>query len=210
MTYQLKILTTALFSVLMLNKKLSVVQWGSLVCLFLGVALVQVQELSSSPPSTTAQVQRPLLGLMAVIISCLSSGFAGVYVEKMLKQTKASLWLRNVQLGMFGALAGIACVVLKDFGAVSANGVFYGYDYLVWTVITQQALGGLIVAIVVKYADNILKGFSTSLSIIVSCVVSVFIFQYVITFQFVVGAIAVILAIYFYGKYPPPKAVPAK
>ena len=191
----------------MLNKKLSTVQWSSLVCLFVGVALVQVQELSSSSSNTAAQVQKPFLGLMAVIISCLSSGFAGVYVEKMLKQTMASLWLRNVQLGMFGALAGIVCVLLKDFRAVSANGVFYGYNWLVWAVIFQQALGGLIVAVVVKYADNILKGFSTSLSIIISCVVSVFAFNYIITWQFIVGAAVVIAAIYFYGKYPPPKIV---
>ena len=41
-TYQLKILTTALFSVLMLKKSLSRVQWGSLVILMVAVALVQV------------------------------------------------------------------------------------------------------------------------------------------------------------------------
>lgn len=42
-TYQLKILTTALFSVLMLRKSLSRVQWISLVLLFVGVAIVQVR-----------------------------------------------------------------------------------------------------------------------------------------------------------------------
>ena len=41
-TYQLKILTTALFSALMLKKSLSRVQWGSLVILMVAVALVQV------------------------------------------------------------------------------------------------------------------------------------------------------------------------
>lgn len=41
-TYQLKILTTALFSVLMLRKSLSRVQWVSLLLLFAGVAVVQV------------------------------------------------------------------------------------------------------------------------------------------------------------------------
>lgn len=35
-----------------------------------------------------------------------------------------------------------------------------------------QAFGGLVVAAVVKYADNILKGFATSLSIVVSSFVS--------------------------------------
>ncbi|XP_010157819.1 PREDICTED: UDP-N-acetylglucosamine transporter, partial [Eurypyga helias] len=40
-TYQLKILTTALFSVSMLSKKLGVYQWLSLVILMTGVAFVQ-------------------------------------------------------------------------------------------------------------------------------------------------------------------------
>lgn len=41
-TYQLKILTTALFSVLMLGKKLDSTKWISLVFLMIGVSLVQV------------------------------------------------------------------------------------------------------------------------------------------------------------------------
>lgn len=35
-----------------------------------------------------------------------------------------------------------------------------------------QALGGLVIAAVIKYADNILKGFATSLSIILSTLIS--------------------------------------
>lgn len=45
-TYQLKILTTALFSVSMLGRRLGTYQWLSLLLLMAGVALVQV---SSSP-----------------------------------------------------------------------------------------------------------------------------------------------------------------
>ena len=41
-TYQLKILTTALFSVCMLHKKLGILKWVSLVLLMIGVTLVQV------------------------------------------------------------------------------------------------------------------------------------------------------------------------
>ena len=38
----------------------------------------------------------------------------------------------------------------------------------------SQALGGLVIAAVIKYADNILKGFATSLSIILSTLISYF------------------------------------
>ena len=44
--------------------------------------------------------------------------------------------------------------------------------FSVYFVLRLQAFGGLVVAAVVKYADNILKGFATSVSIIVSSLVS--------------------------------------
>ena len=40
---------------------------------------------------------------------------------------------------------------------VFERGFFHGYDGLVATVVFLQAAGGLLVAAVVKYADNILK-----------------------------------------------------
>ena len=40
------------------------------------------------------------VGVLAVLLACVSSGFAGVYFEKILKQTKQSVWVRNIQLGV--------------------------------------------------------------------------------------------------------------
>lgn len=206
-TYQLKILTTALFSVIILRRQLTALKWGSLVVLFMGVALVQLP--SSSSPAKDLHGQNHLLGLGAVIISCLSSGFAGVYFEMMLKGSNASVWLRNVQLGMFGSLTAVIGMLLKDGSAIFHHekgifaGVFTGYSPLVWFVISQQAMGGLIVALVVRYADNILKGFATSLSIILSCIASVFLFDYTITLMFSAGAVLVMAAIYLYGMPQP-------
>lgn len=207
MTYQLKILTTALFSVIILRKQLTTLKWGSLVILFVGVALVQLQSASTSSSTAQHQEQNHVVGILAVVVSCLSSGFAGVYFEMMLKGSDASVWLRNVQLGMFGSVTAVLGMLLKDSANISEHGLFHGYSPLVWFVISQQAMGGLIVALVVRYADNILKGFSTSLSIILSCIASVFFFNYVITLTFVVGAVFVIAAIYLYGL--PQSATPS-
>lgn len=199
-TYQLKILTTALFSVLMLRKSLSKVQWVSLLLLFAGVAIVQVQQ-EGNKESTVKDgfSQIYTVGLVAVVISCLSSGFAGVYFEKILKGSSASVWMRNVQLGVFGTALGLLGMWWKDGAAIAEKGFFFGYTPMVWCVIFNQAFGGLLVAVVVKYADNILKGFATSFSIIVSTVASVYLFGFHVDLMFTAGAGLVIGAVYMYS-----------
>ncbi|MFT7819247.1 UDP-galactose translocator [Arapaima gigas] len=199
-TYQLKILTTALFSVLMLRKSLSRVQWVSLVLLFAGVAIVQVeQEGKQKETSITSTNQNYAKGLVAVVVSCLSSGFAGVYFEKILKGSSASVWMRNVQLGIFGTALGLLGLWWNDGAAVAEKGFLFGYTPMVWGVIFNQAFGGLLVAVVVKYADNILKGFATSFSIIVSTVTSVYLFGFHVDLLFTLGAGLVIGAVYMYS-----------
>ena len=113
MSYQLKILTTALFSVAILNKHLSRLQWLSLIFLFVGVAIVQLQ-----PTQTTAAVNAPqqslLVGLSAICTASMMSGFAGVYFEKLLKHTSPSIFLRNVQLGVIGIVFGLVAMYASD------------------------------------------------------------------------------------------------
>ncbi|CAM9863081.1 unnamed protein product [Choristocarpus tenellus] len=79
--YQLKILTTAIFSVVMLNRVLGSLQWASLVMLALGVAMVQVSG-SKSAEEEVDPNQSMLTGFVAVLSACCTSGFAGVYFEK--------------------------------------------------------------------------------------------------------------------------------
>ncbi|KAM4610192.1 UDP-galactose translocator [Polymixia lowei] len=203
-TYQLKILTTALFSVLMLRKSLSRVQWVSLLLLFAGVAIVQVQQEGKKEASVSdSSNQNYSVGLIAVVISCLSSGFAGVYFEKILKGSSASVWVRNVQLGIFGMALGMLGLWWKDGQAIAEQGFLFGYTPMVWGVIFNQAFGGLLVAVVVKYADNILKGFATSFSIIVSTVMSVYLFGFHVDLVFTAGAGLVIGAVYMYSLPKP-------
>ncbi|CAJ1071919.1 solute carrier family 35 member A3b [Xyrichtys novacula] len=200
-TYQLKILTTALFSVSMLGKKLGLYQWLSLLLLMAGVTLVQW------PANSEGDSEQKVLsagfhfvGLMAVLMACVSSGFAGVYFEKILKETKQSVWVRNIQLGMFGFVFGLVGVIVYDGQRVRQLGLFQGYNSITCIVVGLQAVGGLVVAVVIKYADNILKGFATSLSIIVSALISYFLLEdFNPTSGFFPGAVLVIVATFLYS-----------
>ena len=192
----MKVFTTALFSVLLLDRRLSAMKWISLVLLFIGVSMVTIDPLSLGNDRKNHSF---ITGVVAVAISCLSSGFAGVYFEKILKGSKASVWLRNVQLGFFGSTAAIIGMYLNDYQEIAEKGFFFGYTPLVWMVIIQQAVGGLIVAVVVRYADNILKGFATSISIIISALSSVYLFGFTLTILFGIGTLLVVASIYLYG-----------
>ncbi|KAL1925472.1 uncharacterized protein VTP21DRAFT_355 [Calcarisporiella thermophila] len=201
-TYQLKILTTALCSVIMLNKRLTGFKWFSLVLLTVGVALVQLSaDDKKSDDEPIAHHTDSTMGLICVITACIISGLAGVYFEKVLKGTSASLWIRNVQLSFFSLFPALFVGVLWTQGdKVMNDGFFYGYNPIVWAAILCQALGGIIVALVVKYADNILKGFATSISIIVSCIFSIIFLDFHLSLHFLSGASFVLIATYLYSK----------
>ncbi|KRX47852.1 UDP-N-acetylglucosamine transporter [Trichinella murrelli] len=135
-TYQSKILTTAILSVLMLGKRLDLLKWLSLFALMCGVAIIQIPANSTVDQQFTHDWSSKVIGLSAVIIACFTSGFSGVYLELILKTTNTSLWMRNFQLG--------------------------------------TAFGGLVIGMVVKYMDNIVKVFASSISIVLSGFLSYF------------------------------------
>ncbi|KAK5132737.1 hypothetical protein LTR08_008703 [Meristemomyces frigidus] len=252
-TYQLKILTTALFSVTLLGRSLSLRKWLSLLLLMVGVALVQVPtesreatelsikdlkdgvafhsprniwdlkalgsvaagQLLSKRSATYEGIEEDFaathaqanatIGLIAVVVACVLSGIAGVYFEKILKDAKSdarttSLWVRNVQLSFYSLWPALFIgVFFVDGEHIAKTGFFTGYSPVVWLAITFQAMGGVIVALVVKYADNIAKNFATSISIVVSFLASVFFFDFHITPLYLLGTVTVLGSTYLYN-----------
>ncbi|RAR07973.1 atp-dependent dna helicase mer3 [Stemphylium lycopersici] len=245
-TYQLKILTTAIFSVLMLGRTLSMRKWFSLLLLIVGVSIIQVPQ-ATSPPATpetesttwaktlehlhdfgsnaavqmakrsgsyegihedrAAQVphMNSRVGLLAVLISCALSGLAGVTFEKILKDSTSTktttLWVRNCQLSFWSIFPSLFLgVIWKDGEIIAKTGFFVGYNWVVWTAIGFQAAGGVIVALVINYADNIAKNFATSISILLSCIASVYFFNFQVTQSFFLGTCVVLFATYLYTK----------
>jgi UDP-sugar transporter A1/2/3 len=142
----------------MLGKSLSTLQWSSLVLLTFGVSLAQLSAQANVPShhNTTA-------GFIAVLAAACTSGFSGVYFERILKNSGTSLWMRNIQMGFSSIILGLLGVYTSgDRKSVMENGFFYGYSGLVISVIMLQAVGGLVVAVVVKYADNVSSDLSLS------------------------------------------------
>ena len=217
-TYQMKILTTAAFSVMLLRRRLSATKWVSLFFLAIGVAIVQIQSSTRAhaPPKLNAlvgsahesaphymHVMSPLKGLGAVTAACFTSGLAGVYFEMVLKNSKADLWVRNVQLSLFSLVPALVPVLFRPT-VPNSHGFFAdilkNFGGWAWATVSTQVFGGLVTAVVIKYSDNILKGFATSLSIILSFLASIILFNFKLTPSFLIGSSTVLVATWLYNQ----------
>jgi solute carrier family 35 (UDP-sugar transporter), member A1/2/3 len=165
-TYQAKLVTTAVVSVFMLQRKYSFQQWVCLVALSLGVAIVVLGEKGGNKEDDKDGSQNVVVGLAAVTTACFSSALAGVYFEYVVKKPATSgqtapspsLWMRNMQLAFFSVCIAAGQGMFqsaKDTETPEGQGYFHGFTFWVWVLVALQAGGGLLVAAVIKYGKSI-------------------------------------------------------
>jgi len=200
-TYQTKLLTTAVMSVVMLNRKYKPLQWVALTALGIGVAIVVLGESKKSEEEDAKNINM-FKGLVAVTIACTSSAFAGVYFEKVLKSNDSnavpvSLWMRNMQLSFFSILVALMSSMTAE---TNTKAFLHGFTPAVWVLVGLQAGGGLLVAAVVKYADNVVKGLATGCAVVLSTFLSVMFMGTELSFNFVLGSAIILSSVYSFSN----------
>ncbi|KAJ3014234.1 hypothetical protein HKX48_005274 [Thoreauomyces humboldtii] len=212
---QLRILTTAAFAVGLLRKRLSWIQWISLVVLTGGLTLTQlpsagaVRVVVAPGPGGETEVDKGatdhVMGVVAVAVACLTSSFSGIYLERILKDSSsssASLIVRNVQLATIGAVfCAVFGVVLNDGREILRDGFFSGYKPAACLAVFTNAAGGLLIAAVIKFADNIVKNSAIAISIIASGVISSFLGDFTVTTEFALGGACVVASVCVYSAF---------
>jgi len=196
---QLKILTTAVFSVIVLKRTLTVQQWSSLVMLTIGCAVVQTGSSSSMTPAPRPSTS-PTLGLICALTAVSTSGVAGVYCEKMLKSGSSNMAIRNIQLGVPALILGLLAAYISDGEKLRKHGFFQGYTWLTWIVVCLGSLGGLLVTVIMKYGDNIVKTIAVAISLVVSTTLSIYLFNFIPTLELVSGSALVVTATFLYAN----------
>ena len=213
---QLKILTTAGSSVLILHTKLSATKWRALGLLVIGCILVisPSLELQQKSSGGISQFSVLVFGYGAVFMEVLLSGFASIYFEKVVKSTTevVTIWERNLQLSFYSIIIYV-CLIAYDCNRIEQP-TLLGANWSSLTVLVAVlgALGGLLVAATLKYADSILKTLATAGAIVVSTVLGHFLLESPLNYVMALGASCVIFAIFNYtldATPPPPAAVAA-
>lgn len=190
---QLKTITTALFGVCILRKWLRAHQWVALMLLVVGIVLAQWT------PGSGLVDRRAAVGVGASIVVSICSGFASVYLEKILKDDDTILWIRNIQLAMFAIPLQASTVLVKDGEIIRSSGPLHGFCASTWALVAMFAFGGLLVSVVIRFADNNLKNMAMAASILLSTVLSIPLFDVYPTSFFAAGAACVVGAIFLYS-----------
>nr|XP_009860109.1 CMP-sialic acid transporter-like [Ciona intestinalis] len=202
---QLKIPFTAMLCVILLGRSLSMQQWLSVLLMFFGTGLIEYYSTTNTMfghkdkrAVQTGSNENFFLGLFAVVLGSLCSAIAGVYFEKIIKSNETSLWVRNFQMYIWSVPMSFIGAFMNDSHKIQENGFFSGYNRLVWILIFLSAFSGLLISIVLLYSNNITKCFAASLSIVISTVVSYYLFNYHIGWYFIVGSTLVCCSIFLY------------
>ena len=117
----------------------------------------------------------------------------------MFKDKKLTVWNRNFWLALWSMLVGMITLLLKDPQYIFPTKFFEHWN--IWAFVAQflLAIGGLVIGLVLKYADNILKAFAGSASILFSTIISVFLFGTRLSTRFAIGACLVMFAVVLYS-----------
>ena len=167
----------------------------------LGIGVIIVQTADIKPSVGTFSPEDKVVGFLLVLVACVLSGLAGVWFEKVLKQsTNKSIYFRNFQLAGFTLMLGPVQIMWNNGADVFSEGLTHGFNHWSWAFIFCQALGGFLVAAVAKHADQIAKTFASSSSIILGSLIAYVGFGTTLQPQFWVGATLVITAVTLYAK----------
>lgn len=205
-TNQLKVLPTALFATWLLGKVFTRQQWISLPLLALGVTVVNISSSSTGGGNESFESHEKasakwFAGLAAAVVAGISSGYAGVYFERLVKLpgALASMWTMNAQMSVFALMISSINTLLVEQAHLQDGGLLEGFGGAAIATVCLQALGGIVVAVVVKYTDNIQKGFANAISIIVSWVISIPLFHLEVSALFALGLAIVVASLVLYS-----------
>lgn len=129
----------------------------------------------------------------------LDDGAAGKPSAVSSGATLNDIWMRNLQLSLFALPLSCLAMLLGNGRHVLENGVTYGYDKYVWFAVLNSSIGGVLVAAVMKYCDNVLKGFATTVSIVLASFVSAMWLGFEVSANFLCGTALVVVAVILYG-----------
>ncbi|KAL5074065.1 hypothetical protein RYX36_013049 [Vicia faba] len=196
MLSNLKVLVIALLLKVVMKRRFSIIQWEALALLLIGIS---VNQLRSLPEGTTAMGLPVTMGAYVyTFIFVTVPSMASVYNEYALKsQYDTSIYLQNLFLYGYGAMFNFLGIVVSAIvKGPNSFDILEGHSKATILLIANNAAQGILSSFFFKYADTILKKYSSTVATIFTGVASAVLFGHKLTMNFLIGISIVFISMH--------------
>ncbi|XP_020245930.1 CMP-sialic acid transporter 4-like [Asparagus officinalis] len=196
MLSNLKVLVIAVLLKMVMRRRFSIIQWEALALLLIGIS---VNQLRSQPGGTTAlDLPVATIAYFYTLIFVTVPSMASVYNEYALKsQFDTSIYLQNLFLYGYGAIFNFLAIVgIAIFKGPSSFDILQGHSKATMLLILNNAAQGILSSFFFKYADTILKKYSSTVATIFTGIASAVLFGHPLTANFMLGISIVFISMH--------------
>ncbi|XP_073116450.1 CMP-sialic acid transporter 5 [Elaeis guineensis] len=196
MLSNLKVLVIAVLLKIIMRRRFSVIQWEALALLLIGISVNQLRSLPEG--ATTLGLPVATVAYIYTVVFVTVPSLASVYNEYALKsQFETSIYLQNLFLYGYGAifnfLAILGTAIFKGPGSFD---ILQGHSKATMLLICNNAAQGILSSFFFKYADTILKKYSSTVATIFTGIASAALFGHTLTINFILGISIVFISMH--------------
>ncbi|KAH9670505.1 CMP-sialic acid transporter 3 [Citrus sinensis] len=177
-------------------KMLSNLKWEALALLLIGISVNQLRSL----PEGTSALGLPVAtgAYLYTLIFVTVPSLASVFNEYALKsQYDTSIYHQNLFLYGYGAIFNfLGIVITAMFKGPSSFDILQGHSKATMLLICNNAAQGILSSFFFKYADTILKKYSSTVATIFTGLASAALFGHTLTMNFILGISIVFISMH--------------
>ncbi|CAF1419659.1 unnamed protein product [Adineta ricciae] len=227
---QFRVVVTGVIFQILFNKRLTRIQWLSLLLLTSGCIIKQFEHSSSLPVSkvsltnsTLSQTPEPTLQksslinihLIWILVQVFCSCFAGVYNEYLLKSdrtTQVDVMLQNSFMYFDSILCNLILLIFFDHQqpnlsitekfSNTLSLITSGKENLIFFIILNNAAVGIVTSLFLKSMTSILKTFASALELLFTSILAWILFSIPVSIYTFLAIFIVSFAVYLYSINP--------
>lgn len=210
---QFRVVVTGVVFQVIFQKKLSRIQWASLIFLTFG-CIVKEYGRTSAKASEATSATSSSLGLLSyldphlilILLQVFSSCFAGVYNEYLLKDKGCDIhiMMQNVFMYLNSIICNMIVLAFKGelIGAFTLTSLSSIAHTSVICIMLNNAAIGIVVSLFLRSLNSILKTFASALELMFTAVLCWIIFGIAIDWFTVLAIVIVSSATFLYAQNP--------
>ncbi|KAJ8510162.1 hypothetical protein OPV22_000596 [Ensete ventricosum] len=196
MLSNLKVLVIAVLLKIIMRRRFSIIQWEALALLLIGISINQLRSMPEG--STALGLPITMIAYVYTLVFVTVPSMASVYNEYALKsQFETSIYLQNLFLYGYGAIFNFLGIVgTAIFKGPSSFNILEGHSKATMFLICNNAAQGILSSFFFKYADTILKKYSSTVATIFTGIASAALFGHTLTVNFILGISIVFISMH--------------